>query len=58
MEFSPCTLSSSLSQDKTEIQKLPYTDGVGNLTKTCLASQISSYFVIIKVTNRSLHGKN
>ena len=45
IEFSLCTLSSSLSQEKTEIQKFPYADGVGSLTKTCIASNlISSYF--------------
>ena len=54
LEFSLCTLSSSLSRGITEIQKFPYTDGVGNLTKICIASQISSFFVIIKVINRSL----
>lgn len=44
IEFSLCTVSYSLSQEQTEIQKLPHNNGVGSLTKTCIASQISSYF--------------
>lgn len=34
----------SLTQEISEIQKLSNTDGVGSPTKTCITSQVSSYF--------------